>query len=137
VRLKRFLEMRGADAGSPAMMVAKPAFWVGLIYDDAAQKAAAALVREWSLEAIRALRLDAPRLGLRATIGGRTLREVALDALAIARDGLRARGLGEETYLAPLDEIAASGLTQADRALHLFHTHWAGDAGRFLTANEV
>ena len=137
VRLKRFLEMRGSDAGSPAMLQAQPAFWVGLIYDHAAQKAAAALCREWTLEQVRQLRLDAPRLGLRATIAGRSLREVAGDALAIARDGLRARGLGEEVYLAPLQEIVESGLTQADRALHLYRTAWAGDAGRMLLAGEA
>ena len=137
VRLKRFLEMRGSDAGSPAMLQAQPAFWAGLIYDDAAQKAATALTREWTLEQVRQLRLDAPKLGLRATIAGRPLQEIAQDALAIARSGLRARGLGEEVYLAPLDEIAASGLTQADRALHLYHTSWAGDASRMLLAGEA
>ena len=137
VRLKRFLEMRGADAGSPAMLQAQPALWVGLLYDDAAQKAAAALTREWSLEQVRALRMEAPRQGLRAEIAGRSLREVAQDVLAIARDGLRARGLGEELYLAPLDEIVASGLTQADRALHLYNTVWAGDASRMLLAGEA
>nr|MCU0889975.1 glutamate--cysteine ligase [Rubritepida sp.] len=93
VRLKRYLEMRGADAGSAAMLLAQPAFWVGLLYDDAAQKAAAALTRGWTLEALRALRAEVPRAALGATIAGRSLRDVALDALAIARDGLRARGL--------------------------------------------
>lgn len=137
VRLKRFLEMRGSDAGAPAMLQAQPAFWAGLIYDDAAQKAAAALTRDWTLEQVRQLRLDAPRHGLRATIGGRRLGEVARDVMAIAHDGLRGRGLGEEVYLAPLDEIVASGLTQADRALHLYHTLWAGDAGRMLAAAEA
>jgi glutamate--cysteine ligase len=137
VRLKRFLEMRGSDAGSAAMIVAKPALWVGLLYDDAAQKAAAALVRDWSVEEIRALRLAAPRDALGATIRGRTVREVARDVLAIARDGLRARGLGEDVYLAPLDEIVASGLTQADRLLALYHGAWGGDAGRALLHAEV
>ena len=137
VRLKRFLEMRGADAGSPAMMVAKSAFWVGLIYDDAAQKAAAAMVRDWSLADIRTLRADAPIHGLRARIRGHSLQDIAKNTLAIARDGLRARALGEEVYLAPLHEIADSGMTQADRALQLFGSAWAGNAGRFLTANEV
>ena len=137
VRLKRFLEMRGSDAGSPAMLQAQPAFWAGLIYDDAAQKAATALTGEWTLDQVRQLRLDAPKLGLRATIAGRPLQEIAQDALAIARSGLRARGLGEEVYLAPLDEIAASGLTQADRALHLYNTSWAGDASRMLLAGEA
>ena len=137
VRLKRFLEMRGADVGSAAMIVAQPAFWVGLIYDDAAQKAARALTRDWSVEDIRALRLEAPRLALSATIRGRSLRDVALDVLAIARDGLKARGLGEEVYLAPLEEIAASGLTQADRMLALYHGAWGGDASRALLHAEV
>ena len=137
VRLKRFLEMRGSDAGSAAMLLAKPAFWVGLLYDDAAQKAARALTKGWTLEQIRQLRLDAPREGLAARIAGRSLREVALDVLAIARDGLKARGLGEEAYLAPLDEIAASGLTQADRILHLYETAWGRDAGQALAFAEL
>jgi glutamate--cysteine ligase len=137
VRLKRFLEMRGSDAGSPAMLQAQPAFWVGLIYDDSAQKAATALTREWSLEEVRQLRLDAPRLGLKARIAGRSLGEVAADVMAIAHGGLRARGLGEEVYLAPLNEIVESGLTQADRALHLYNTLWAGDAGRMLAHAEA
>ncbi|MDN3568835.1 glutamate--cysteine ligase [Paeniroseomonas aquatica] len=137
VRLKRFLEMRGSDAGSPGMIVAKPAFWVGLIYDDAAQKAAAALVRDWTLEDIRALRLAAPRQALQARIRGRSVQAVAQDVLAIARDGLKARGLGEEVYLAPLHEIAASGLTQADRLLHLYEKAWSGDAARALLHAEV
>ncbi len=137
VRLKRFLEMRGSDAGSPAMLVAKPAFWVGLIYDDAAQKAAAALVRDWTLEDIRALRLAAPREALQARIRGRSVQDVARDVLAIARDGLKARGLGEDVYLAPLDEIVDSGLTQADRLLHLYDKAWSGDAARALLHAEV
>ncbi|MFZ4409707.1 MAG: glutamate--cysteine ligase [Paracraurococcus sp.] len=137
VRLKRFLEMRGSDAGSAAMIVAKPALWVGLLYDDPAQKAAAALVRDWSVEEIRALRLAAPREALAARIRGRLVQDVARDVVAIARDGLRARGLGEEVYLAPLDEIVASGLTQADRLLALYHGAWRGDASRALLHAEV
>jgi glutamate--cysteine ligase len=119
------------------MIVAQPAFWAGLIYDDAAQKAAAALVRDWGVEEIRALRAAAPAEGLHASIRGRRLQEVAKDALAIARGGLQARGLGEEVYLAPLEEIAESGLTQADRMLAQFHGAWGGDAGRALGAMEV
>lgn len=137
VRLKKFLEMRGADSGSAAMIQAKPAFWVGLIYDDAAQKAARSLTAAWSVAEIQALRTDAPRLGLDASIGGRTLRDVARDVLAISRDGLKARGLGEEQYLAPLHEIAESGVTQADRILELFHGPWQGDARQALPFMEV
>ncbi|WP_027285334.1 glutamate--cysteine ligase [Rubritepida flocculans] len=137
VRLKRYLEMRGADAGSAPMLLAQPAFWVGLLYDDAAQKAARALTRGWTLEEIRQLRLDAPREGLAARIAGRSLQEVARDALAIARDGLTARGLGEEAYLAPLDEIALSGKTQAERLLQLYHGPWGGDARAALPFAEL
>jgi glutamate--cysteine ligase len=137
VRLKRFLEMRGADAGSVPMLCAKPAFWTGLLYDDAAQKAAAALIRGWSVEQLRTLRQAVPREGLKATIAGRRLQDIARDAVAISRDGLKARGLGEETYLSPLEEIAASGLTQAERWLQRYETAWGGDVTRIFAEAEV
>jgi len=132
VRLKRFLEMRGADAGAPAFLSALPAFWVGLIYDDAAQKAARALTRGWSVAEIRALRNTVPAQALEAAIGGRRLREVARDVLAIARDGLKARGLGEEIFLDPLDAVVATGQTQADRWLERRAGAWGGDVGRIF-----
>ncbi len=137
VRLKQFLEMRGSDSGSEAMILAQPAFWTGLLYDDAAQKAALALIRGWGVEAIRALRAQVPERALGAAIAGRALRDVARDALLISEAGLKARGLGEEAYLAPLHEIVASGQTQAERMLALFHGPWRGDAGRALRFTEV
>jgi glutamate--cysteine ligase len=137
VRLKRFLEMRGADAGSPAMLQAKPAFWTGLLYDDAAQKAAAELIRGWTVEEMRALRNAVPAQALAATIRGRSLREVACDAVAISRQGLKARGLGEEIYLAPLEEIASSGITQAERWLQRHATAWGGDVSRIFAEAEA
>jgi glutamate--cysteine ligase len=137
VRLKRFLEMRGADAGGVPMLMAKPAFWTGLLYDDAAQKAAAALVRGWTVAELRELRMAVPKVALAATISGRPLRDVARDAVAIARDGLRARGLGEEVYLAPLEEIAASGVTQAERWLGRAERGWGGDVARVFAEAEV
>jgi glutamate--cysteine ligase len=130
VRLKRFLEMRGADAGAPAYLTALPAFWVGLLYDDAAQKAARALTRDWSVEQLRALRNAVPAQALTAKIGGRALQEVGRDVLAIARDGLKARGLGEEMHLDPLDAVVATGQTQADRWLDRCATVWGGDVSR-------
>ena len=130
VRLKRFREMRGADAGAPAYLNALPAFWVGLLYDDAAQKAARALTRGWSVAEIRALRNAAPAQALEATISGRSLRDVARDVLAIARDGLKARGLGEEMHLDPLDAIVATGQTQADRWRERCATVWGGDVSK-------
>lgn len=137
VRLKRFLEMRGADAGGVPMLMAKPALWTGLLYDDAAQKAAAALVRGWTVEDLRELRMAVPKIALAATIAGRPLRDVARDAVAIARDGLRARGLGEEVYLAPLEEIAASGVTQAERWLGRAERGWGGNVARVFAEAEV
>jgi glutamate--cysteine ligase len=134
VRLKRFLEMRGADAGSTEMLHALPAFWVGLLYDDAAQKAAAALVRDWLVAEMQALRMAVPERALETPFRGRTVREVAADAVAIARDGLRARGLGEERYLAPLEEIVATGETQADKWLRLCREEWGGDVSRIFRA---
>jgi glutamate--cysteine ligase len=134
VRLKRFLEMRGADAGRPDMMVAQSAFWVGLLYDDAALAAAEALVRRQSWQDTVALRAAVPRQGLDARLetpgGNRDLRGLARDALAVARDGLRARrrldesGRDETIHLAPLEEIVGGGPTQAERWLAKYHGEW-------------
>ena len=86
---------------------------------------------------MRALRLAVPEQALGATIRGRTVREVARDLVAIAADGLRARGLGEEVYLAPLEEIVASGKTQADRWLDRYERAWGGDVSRVFAEAEV
>jgi glutamate--cysteine ligase len=137
VRLKRFLEMRGSDAGSPAMLAALPAFWVGLLYDDAAQKAAAALIRGWEVAELRALREAVPRLALGATFRGRTLREMAREVLAIARDGLSARGRGEAAFLAPLEAIVESGRTQAEAWLARHAGPWGGDVRRVFAEAAV
>ncbi len=132
VRLKRFLEMRGADAGTPAMMLAQSAFWVGILYDDAALAAAHALVSATPWRALAAVRADVPRMGLDAPFAGGTLRDLGRQAVAIARDGLRARGLGEAAYLAPLEAIAAGAPTQAERYLSLYHGAWNGDVTRIF-----
>ncbi len=140
VRLKRYIEMRGADAGSKASIPALPAFWVGLLYDPQALDAASRLVADWTTEERQALRDAAPRLGLATPFRGRTLREVALEVLAIARAGLKARavldeaGRDEGVHLDLLDEIAASGRTQADRLLEAYRGEWAGDIDRALEA---
>ena len=139
VRLKRFLEMRGADAGSPAMMLAQSALWVGLLYDDGAMAAAEALVRgiapgwrDWV-----GLRDAVPREGIGARIGGRGLREVAGEVVAIARAGLAARGRDEEAYLDPLAAIAAGAPTQAEHWLERNERVWKGDVGRILAEAAV
>jgi glutamate--cysteine ligase len=132
VRLKRFLEMRGADAGSPAMMLAQSAFWVGLLYDEAALEAAVRLVGAYSWRELAAIRSAVPRQGLGAPVGARTVGDLARDAVAIATDGLRARGFGEELYLEPLQAIVAGAPTQAEHWLSRYHGAWQGDASRIF-----
>lgn len=136
VRLKTYLEMRGADAGPWSRICALPALWTGILYDDAALAAAWDLCRDWTSGDLRQLRLDAARVGLKAEVCGRPLRDVARDVLAIARQGLRRRnrlsgGFVDETgYLAELDEIADTGVTPAERLLELYHGPWNGDVTR-------
>ncbi len=137
VRLKRFLEMRGSDVGSAAMIVAQPALWVGLLYDDAAQKAARALTRDWGAVELAALRQAVPKTALQTPFRGRSVGDWAKDVLGIAAQGLRARALGEEVYLAPLQEIAESGMTQADRWLQRSAALWGGDVTPALSAAEL
>jgi glutamate--cysteine ligase len=133
VRIKRFLEMRGADAGRADMMVAQSAFWVGLLYDEAALSAAEALLRGAGWEDAVTLRDAVPRAGLTAPWRGGTLLDLARDAVAIAGDGLRARarrnaaGEDESGYLAPLEAIAAGAPTQAEQWLARYDQAWQGD----------
>jgi glutamate--cysteine ligase len=142
VRLKRFLEMRGADAGSPAMMLAQSAFWVGLLYDDAAQEAALSLLRGVGFEAVAALRAAVPQQGIDARLDApwpvRALRDLAREAVAIARTGLVARGRrdaagrDETAYLDPLGAIAEGGPTQAQHWLSQYDHAWRGDVRPML-----
>jgi glutamate--cysteine ligase len=135
VRIKQFLEMRGADAGRPDMMLAQSALWVGLLYDDAALAAAESLLRNAGWDAAVAMRKAVPRQGLAAKLPWRDgdLRALARDVVAIARDGLRARarrdsaGQDESRYLVPLEAIAAGAPTQAEYWLGRFHGPWARD----------
>jgi glutamate--cysteine ligase len=132
VRLKTFLEMRGADAGRPDMMLAQSALWVGLLYDDAAQQAALSLLREHPTEIYTALRAEVPRQAMDTKFASGTLRDLAKSVLNIAQDGLRARGHGEESYLDPLHAIAAGAPTQADHWLARFRGPWQADATRIF-----
>ena len=143
VRVKRFLEMRGSDAGRPDMMVAQSALWVGLLYDPAALAAADALVRRQPWDAYIALRNDVPRHALDAPWAGGTVRDLARDAVAIAVDGLRARarldadGEDERRHLQPLLPLVAGGPTQAEHWLERYRTAWDGDASRILAEAAV
>ncbi len=136
VRLKRYIETRGADSGSPAMMLAQAAFWTGLFYDPAALDAAAELTRDLDHATLLALRRAVPRQGLATVVGPGQLRDLAGEAVAIALNGLKARsrldanGLDEHRYLAPLQEIVAGGPTQAEMWLARYSGAWAGQTAR-------
>jgi glutamate--cysteine ligase len=139
VRLKRYMEMRGADGGPWRKLCALPAFWAGLLYDDAVLASAWDLVRDWSMEERLKLRMDAPRLGLNATIRGRTLQSIALEVLEMASEGLTGRnclsssGENETGFLEPLFSNVHAGLTPADKKLALFHGSWNGSVDPVFT----
>jgi glutamate--cysteine ligase len=139
VRLKRFLEMRGADGGPWARLCALPALWVGLYYDQTSLDAAASMIADWTPDEHQALRDLVPRLGLKTPFRGRTLREVALDVLALSRAGLQRRarqdncGENETHYLNPLFAIADSGRTPAEDLLKDFETRWNGNIDPIFT----
>jgi len=132
VRLKRFLEMRGADGGPWRNLCALPAFWAGLLYHQPSLDAAWALASGWSMEERLQLRRDAARLGFKARVRGRTLQEIAQEVLELSLAGLSARnrldaaGDNETGFLKPLIENAASGMTPADRKLQRFAGEWNG-----------
>ena len=132
VRLKRFLEMRGADGGPWERLCALPALWVGLLYDQSALDAAWDLVKDWSIAEHEELRRNVPRLALKTPFRGGTVRDVALEVLKIARAGLQKRGaadlggMDESGFLNPLQIIADSGKTPAELKLDLFNSKWGG-----------
>ncbi|WP_454279320.1 glutamate--cysteine ligase [Sphingomonas sp. Marseille-Q8236] len=137
VRLKTFLEMRGADGGPWNRICALPALWVGLLYDDAALDAAWDLVKGWSLDERQALRDAVPELALDAPLpGGGRLRDIAGEVLDIAHAGLAARarlngaGDNETGFLDPLREIVRSGKVPAQVLLDHYHGEWGGDISR-------
>jgi len=137
VRLKSFLEMRGADGGPWSRICALPALWVGLLYDQTSLDAAWDLVKHWTMEEREDLRNAVPKLALDAPIpGGGTLRDIGKEALKISRAGLTARarlnssGDNETGFLETLDEIVASGKVPAQRLLDRYHGEWNGDIQR-------
>ncbi len=133
VRLKKYLEMRGADGGPWNRLCALPAFWVGLLYDQSALDAAWDLVKDFSLAEREALRRDVPKLGLKLPFRDGTVRDLALEALKIAGHGLKSRarlnsrGVDETMFIEPLVEIALANETPAERKLRLFHGEWQGN----------
>jgi glutamate--cysteine ligase len=141
VRLKSFLEMRGADGGRWDRICALPALWVGLLYDQTALDAAWDLVKHWTPEDHDRLRREVPALALgAASPNGGTLKDLAAEVLKISDAGLAARarlnnaGDTEQGFLNPLRQIVASGMTTADRLLALYSGSWGGDISRVYEA---
>jgi glutamate--cysteine ligase len=132
VRLKKYLEMRGADGGPWNRLCALPAFWVGLLYDDASLDAAWDLVKDFNMSERHALRDGVPKHALKLPFRGATVRELALEALKISAAGLQRRGnrnrngADESIFLAPLIDFAEANETAAERKLALFHGEWNG-----------
>ncbi len=133
VRLKRYIEMRGADAGSVAHINALPAYWVGLLYDQTALDAAWDLVKGWSTADREMMRDGVPKQGIRLATPHGSVRDIARHTLAIARTGLKARARldaqsrDEGVHLDFLDDIVTSGQSVSDRLLAKFNGAWSGD----------
>ncbi|AAO28526.1 glutamate--cysteine ligase [Xylella fastidiosa subsp. fastidiosa] len=133
VRLKKYIEMRGADSGPLPTLCALPAFWVGLLYDNTALDAAWDLIKDLTLQERHALRNGVPRHALALPFRNSTVRTLALQTLDISRAGLRRRaqhnanGQDETIFLNVLDEIAHSGQTPAQRKLQLYESTWNHD----------
>jgi glutamate--cysteine ligase len=134
VRLKSFLEMRGADGGRWSRICGLPALWVGLLYESTALDAAWDLVKHWTIEQREKLRRDVPKLALDAiTPDGERMGDFAGRVLEIAAEGLTARaqlnsaGDNEGGFLDPLRDVLSTGMTPADRLLARYHGEWNGD----------
>jgi glutamate--cysteine ligase len=132
VRLKRYLEMRGADGNPWRRLPSLTAFWVGLLYDDAALDACWEIVKDWSAQERQKLREDVPRLGFRADIRGRSMLTLAQETLRLSASGLARRqrldrnGRDETRYLRPLEESIAAGITPAEELLAKYYGPWHG-----------
>lgn len=136
-RVKKYIEMRGADCGNAAHIVALPAFWTGLMYDQTALDAAWDLVKGFDTLTRESLRVAASVAGLQGEAEGVKIADLALAAVALSHAGLAARGYGEEALLAPLVQNLNTGATQADRLLAAYHGAWAGDLTKVYAATTL
>ena len=143
VRMKRFLEMRGADAGPFAQILALPALWAGLLYDEQALQGALALTADWRLAERQALRDQVPWLGLKTPFRGRTLREAGRELVGLALGGLERRarldheGEDERKALKPLIDAIEEGRSPADRLLEAYRGAWQGDIDRIFETQSL
>lgn len=140
-RMKRFIEMRGADGGPWRRLCALPAFWVGLMYDQTALDAAWELVKDWDMGTRDLMRVAASVDGLQAEVHGIKLHDIAREAVAISMSGLKARGragaggmVPDEThFLNALHESVENGKVPADELLEQYNEAWGGDLSRIYT----
>lgn len=140
VRLKPWIEMRGADGGSWQYLCALPALWTGLLYDVDAQQATTDLIKDWAADERRSLHLDTPKAGLQTKFRRGTVANIAKQILTIAEHGLQRRnfrdknGADETYFLDPLKEILDSGKTQSDLLIEKFQGEWGGKIDRIFKA---
>ena len=138
VRLKRFLEMRGADGGRWGTITALSAFWAGILYDEAALDQAWNLIRDWTEEERQTLRADVPKTALATVFRNTTVANIARQALRISRTGLKnrarinAKNQDETVYLTPLEKIAGNGQTVSDELLRRYSGEWHGNIDRIF-----
>ena len=143
VRLKRYLEMRGADCGSPAHILALPAFWVGLLYDEASLDAAYDMVKDWTKSERQGLRDAVPKLALSAPFRGGIVNDLARQALDLSRAGLKQRAcrdhhsFDETRYLAPLETFVERKRTSAEAWLEAYRKRWGEKIEPIFTEAEI
>lgn len=125
VRLKRYLEMRGADGGPWRRLCALPALWVGLLYDETSLQAVLDLTKDWTKEERQMLRTKVTKMGLKTPFRDGLLKHIAEDILQLAKDGLQRRGFKETGFLNEVAEVVRTGVTPAERLLDLYHGKWA------------
>ena len=130
VRLKRYMEMRGADGGPWGNICALPAVWVGLLYDETALANAEALVADWTPEEREYLRVAVTKDGLQTKFRDGTVQDIAVEMVRISKEGLTRRGCNEENFVDGLMEMATSGQTQADKLLDAYVNKWGMDIDR-------
>jgi glutamate--cysteine ligase len=139
VRLKRYLEMRGADSGPWRRLPAFAAYWAGILYDDDVLEAAWDMVKDWTAAERQQLRDDVPKLGFNAAIRNRSALDLARETLDLAERGLNRRrrvndwGNDESYYLRPIQDLVARGITPAEELLEKFHGPWGGSVEPVFT----
>ena len=142
VRLKRFIEMRGADTGNWSSLCANPAFWVGLMYDKDSLDETSDLIADFSISEVMEMREKVPIYGLDTRIRNNySINDLAGRVLAIAKKGLKNRkvydpsGNDESIFLDILFQRQKKCETPADILIKLFENEWNGEADKVFEKN--